>query len=127
MCYFLFPLICLCEIGLQVLIIYIGKSPFHIINEGFTGKQWGICIGFSAVTFVVSFLVKLIPIHIIIDKFIGPAEVKEEENKKDISEKTEKEKNEDKISNGAEKNAFKKENNWDSERSQKEIIYKKDN
>jgi magnesium-transporting ATPase (P-type) len=123
---FLFPLICLCEIGLQVLIIYIGKSPFHIVNEGFTGKQWGICIGFSAVTFVVSFLVKLIPIHIIIDKFIGPAEVKEEENKNDISEKTEKEKNEDKISNGAEKNAFKKENNWDSERSQKEIIYKKE-
>ena len=124
---FLFPLICLCEIGLQVLIIYIGKSPFHIINEGFTGEQWGICIGFSAVTFVVSFLVKLIPIHLIIDKFIGPAEEKEEDNKNDISEKTEKEKNEDKISNGAEKNSFKKENNWDSERSQKEIIYKKDN
>ena len=124
---FLFPLICLCEIGLQVLIIYIGKSPFHIINEGFTGEQWGICIGFSAVTFVVSFLVKLIPIHLIIDKFIGHAEEKEEDNKNDISEKTEKEKNEDKISNGAEKNAFKKENNWDSERSQKEIIYKKDN
>ena len=124
---FLFPLICLCEIGLQVLIIYIGKSPFHIVNEGFTGEQWGICIGFSAVTFVVSFLVKLIPIHLIIDKFIGPAEEKEEDNKNDISEKTEKEKNEDKISNGAEKNSFKKENNWDSERSQKEIIYKKDN
>ena len=124
---FLFPLICLCEIGLQVLIIYIGKSPFHIINEGFTGEQWGICIGFSAVTFVVSFLVKLIPIHLIIDKFIGHAEEKEEDNKNDISEKTEKEKNEDKISNGAEKNSFKKENNWDSERSQKEIIYKKDN
>ena len=123
---FLFPLICLCEIGLQVLIIYIGKSPFHIVNEGFTGEQWGICIGFSAVTFVVSFLVKLIPIHLIIDKFIGPAEEKEEDNKNDISEKTEKEKNEDKISNGAEKNAFKKENNWDSERSQKEIIYKKE-
>ena len=123
---FLFPLICLCEIGLQVLIIYIGKSPFHIINEGFTGEQWGICIGFSAVTFVVSFLVKLIPIHLIIDKFIGPAEEKEEDNKNDISEKTEKEKNEDKISNGAEKNSFKKENNWDSERSQKEIIYKKE-
>ena len=124
---FLFPLICLCEIGLQVLIIYIGKSPFHIVNEGFTGEQWGICIGFSAVTFVVSFLVKLIPIHLIIDKFIGHAEEKEEDNKNDISEKTEKEKNEDKISNGAEKNSFKKENNWDSERSQKEIIYKKDN
>ena len=124
---FLFPLICLCEIGLQVLIIYIGKSPFHIVNEGFTGEQWGICIGFSAVTFVVSFLVKLIPIHLIIDKFIGHAEEKEEDNKNDISEKTEKEKSEDKISNGAEKNSFKKENNWDSERSQKEIIYKKDN
>ena len=53
--------------------------------------------------------------------------LKKKKNKNDISEKTEKEKNEDKISNGAEKNSFKKENNWDSERSQKEIIYKKDN
>ena len=126
---FLFPLICLCEIGLQVAIIYIGKSPFHIVNEGFTGEQWGICIGFSAVTFVVSFLVKLIPIHIMIDKWIAPK--KEEEEKNEISEKTEKEKieieNENNISNGAEKDLIKKEENWESDRNLKEIIYKKEN
>ena len=31
----LFPLICLVEIGLQVVIIYVGKAPFHIVKEGF--------------------------------------------------------------------------------------------
>ena len=77
---FLFPLICLCEMGLQVAIIYVGKSPFHIINDGFTGTQWGICIGLSAITFVISFLVKLLPIHLIIDKF---TKAKNEENEEE--------------------------------------------
>ena len=66
----LFPLICLAEMGLQVLIIFVGKSPFHIVNDGLTGKQWGICIGFSAITFVVSFIIKFIPIHVCIDKYL---------------------------------------------------------
>ena len=74
----LFPLICLLEMGLQVIIIYIGKSPFHVINDGFTGEQWGICFGFSAITFLVSFIVKLIPLEIFIDKFIAPKKVDEE-------------------------------------------------
>ena len=64
----LFPLICIVEMALQVLIIFIGKSPFHIVNDGLSGTQWGICIGFSAITFVVSFIVKFIPIHICIDR-----------------------------------------------------------
>ena len=74
----LFPLICLAEMGLQVLIIFIGKSPFHIVNDGLTGKQWGICIGFSAITFVVSLIVKFIPIHICIDNYLD-RKMKEEE------------------------------------------------
>jgi len=127
---FLFPLICICEIGLQVAIIYVGKSPFHIVNNGFTGEQWGICIGFSAVTFVVSFLVKLIPVHIIIDKYIAPKK-EEEEEKNEISEKTAKDRieieNEHNISNGAEKDLIKKEENWESDRNLKEVIYKKEN
>ena len=49
----LFPLICFFEMALQLLIIFIGKSPIHIVNDGLTGNQWGICIGFSAITFVV--------------------------------------------------------------------------
>ena len=83
----LFPLICLTEMGLQVAIIFVGKSPFHIINGGLTGKQWGICLGFSAITFVVSFIVKLIPIHIFIDNLLassgGGGEEEEEEEKND--------------------------------------------
>ncbi|MBR4618357.1 MAG: cation-translocating P-type ATPase [Bacilli bacterium] len=77
----LFPLICFLEMGLQVAIIFIGKSPFHIVNEGLTGVQWGICIGFSAITFVVSFIMKLIPLQIIIDKWL-----KTEEKDIDIDE-----------------------------------------
>ena len=65
----LFPLICLLEI-LQVVIIYIGKEPFHIINDGFSGEQWGICIGLSAITFTISFIIKLLPIENCIDKLI---------------------------------------------------------
>ena len=67
----LFPLICLTEMALQVIIIFIGKSPFHIVNEGLTAKQWGICIGFSAITFVVSIIVKLISIEDLIDNFVS--------------------------------------------------------
>ena len=77
---YLFILICLLEMALQVVIIFIGKSPFHVVNDGFTGEQWGICIGFSAITFVVSFIVKLIPIHVVIDKFL------ESKSKEDIEE-----------------------------------------
>ena len=76
----LFPLICLLEMVLQVVIIFIGKSPFHVVNEGFTGEQWGICIGFSAITFVVSIIVKFIPIHILIDKIL------ESKNKNEANE-----------------------------------------
>ena len=74
----LFPLICLLEMVLQVIIIFIGKSPFHVVNEGLTGEQWGICIGFSAITFVVSIIVKFIPIHILINKILESKDENEE-------------------------------------------------
>jgi magnesium-transporting ATPase (P-type) len=67
---YLFILICLLEMLLQVIIIFVGKSAFHVVNDGFTGEQWGICLGFSAITFIVSFFVKLIPIHNCIDKLL---------------------------------------------------------
>ena len=126
---FLFPLICLCEMGLQVAIIYVGKSPFHIINDGFTGTQWGICIGLSAITFVVSILVKLLPIHLIIDKFTKAKNEENEEEDKVIEKnyKNKQKEDEDNISNGAEKKILKKEENWNSDRDLNEIIYKKEN
>ena len=82
----LFPLICLVEMGLQVLIIFIGKSPFHIVNDGLTGNQWGICLGFSAITFVVSFIVKFIPIHICIDAYLDKKMQQEEEEERKLEE-----------------------------------------
>ena len=87
---YLFPIICLAEMILQVIIIFVGKSAFHIVNDGLTGKQWGICIGFSAITFVVSFIVKLIPIHHFIDNLLSKSEEEEEEeNNKEQKEQVE--------------------------------------
>ena len=74
----LFQIIFLLEIFLQVIIILIGKSPFHIVNDGLSGKQWGVCIGFSAITFVVSFIAKLIPVHVLIDNYLDK-KMREEE------------------------------------------------
>ena len=82
----LFPLICFFEMALQLLIIFIGKSPIHIVNDGLTGNQWGICIGFSAITFVVSMLVKLITIHIPIDNYLDKQIQKEEEEEEKAEE-----------------------------------------
>ena len=88
----LFPLITLLEMALQVAIIFIGKSAFHIVDGGFTGIQWGICIGFSAITFVVSFIVKLIPIQNCIDKCLNKKKEEKEEDVKEIQEEGIKEK-----------------------------------
>jgi len=86
---YLFPLVCLSEMILQLIIIFVGKSPFHIINDGLTGKQWGICIGFSAITFVISFIIKLIPLDILIDKLLLNFKENEDEEKEKIKEKKE--------------------------------------
>ena len=78
----LFMIICVFEMALQLLIIFIGKSPIHVVNDGLTGKQWGICLGFSAITFVVSIIGKLLPIHIVIDRYIDK-KIKEEEHEEE--------------------------------------------
>ena len=85
----LFPLICFLEMVLQVVIIFIGKSPFHIVNDGFTLSQWGICIGFSAITFIVSIIAKLIPVHVLIDKYLEKKMLEEEEEEEKMEENDE--------------------------------------
>jgi uncharacterized membrane protein len=81
----LFILITLCEMGLQVLMIFVGNAVFHVSFNGITGIQWGICIGFSAITFVVSFIAKLIPLEKLIDKCLVNKEEDDnnEENNQD--------------------------------------------
>ena len=84
----LFPLICLLEMALQVVIIFVGNSPFHIVSSGLTGKQWGICIGFSAITFVVSIITKFIPVDRLIDNYLDK-KAREEELEEEKREENE--------------------------------------
>ena len=83
----LFPLITLCEMILQVIIVIFGRNIFHVANRGLTGEQWGICIGFSAITFVVSIICKLIPLEKFIDKLLAPKEGNEVKGKTGKSNK----------------------------------------
>ena len=61
-----FPVITLCELILQIIIMEVGRDAFKCTERGLTLIQWLIAIGFSAITFVLSFIIKFIPI----DKFI---------------------------------------------------------
>jgi Ca2+ transporting ATPase len=81
---FLFIIITLVELGLQVLIVCIGKSVFHVANNGLTGEQWGICIGFSAITFVVSIIVKILPLDKCIDSCLSGEEGEDGDKKPNI-------------------------------------------
>jgi len=67
-----FIIIIIIEIGLQIIIIFFGSSAFHIVDQGLTGTQWGISLGFSAITFFVSVIGKSIPLDRFFDKFLSP-------------------------------------------------------
>ena len=79
---FFFPLITLSELGLQIIIVFFGNEAFKVVENGLTGNQWGICIGFSAITFVLSAIVKLIPLDKCIQSCLDNRSAKqlEEEN-----------------------------------------------
>ena len=117
----LFPLICLFEMALQAIIIYIGKSAFHIVDKGRTGEQWGIFLGFSAITFVVSFITKLIPIHNFID---GLIRTKEEENN-DLEEMNKEEEEKNNVRNEDKNNAPEEEILSMNDNNKKKIITQK--
>lgn len=70
----LFVFVVLVEAGLQVLMVQFGNYSFHVSEYGLTGEQWGICIGLAAITFVVAFVAKLIPLEILIAKVLKTEE-----------------------------------------------------
>ena len=70
---FFFPLITICELSLQVILIQFGKEAFKVTERGLTWNQWGICIGFSALTFVLCLIIKLIPIDEFIQRILDKA------------------------------------------------------
>ena len=65
-----FPIITLCELALQIILIEFGRDAFKCTERGLTLYQWLIVIGFSAITFVLSFIIKFIPLDICIQKFL---------------------------------------------------------
>jgi len=69
-----FIIIIIFEVILQIIIIFFGNLSFQIVKEGLSAKQWGICIGFSAISFVISILGKFIYIDVLFDKFLSPEE-----------------------------------------------------
>ena len=77
---YLFIIIALCEMGLQAILITWGNTVFHCVERGLTGTQWGISIGFGAITFVISFICKLLPLDSCIDRMIGKVEDDDEES-----------------------------------------------
>ena len=81
---FLFIIITLVELALQVIIVCVGKSIFHVANNGLTAEQWGICIGFSAITFVVSIIVKFLPIDKCIDSCLADDESEDDDKKHNL-------------------------------------------
>ena len=70
----LFILITSCEMGLQALLVEFGSYAFHVTKNGLTLSQWLITFGFAATTFVLSFIIKLIPLEKTIQPYLDVEE-----------------------------------------------------
>ena len=83
---FWFPLITLVELALQIIIIEFGNAAFKVVESGLTARQWGITIGFSAVTFVLSIIIKLIPLDKCIDNILNKSKEEDQQDDKATNE-----------------------------------------
>ena len=101
-----FPCVTVGEIILQIILIEFGADAFKCTERGLTGIQWLICVGFSAITFVLSVISKMIPIQKWFENCLGSCnknnkvanindlenEKKEKEKQKEKQKEKEKEK-----------------------------------
>ena len=85
---FFFPIITLCELALQVLLIEIGRDAFKCTERGLTFIQWLIVIGFSAITFVLSIIIKFIPLDVPIQNFLDKPPTNKVANYDDLVKET---------------------------------------
>ena len=76
----LFPVICFLEMLLQAIIIEFGNEALHVVERGLAYNHWGFTFLFSCLTFVVSIIIKFIPLEKLIDK--GLARRQSEREKK---------------------------------------------
>ena len=90
----LFPLICILEMGLQAVIIEFGNEALHVVERGLEPEHWLISLGFSLITFVISIIIKFIPLENAFNKVLMKKEKKREEQKDDLERQIEKAKRE---------------------------------
>ena len=83
-----FPIITLCELALQIILIEFGRDAFKCTERGLTLIQWLIVIGFSAVTFVLSAIIKFIPIDVLIQRYLDKPEDNKVANYNDLVKET---------------------------------------
>ena len=95
---YLFLLITLIEIIIQILIISFNNTVFHAAFMGLTFRQWMICLGFSAITFFVSIFAKIVTLDKAIDKCLKyeeELEIEEYVEESEINKKKNKTKRDD--------------------------------
>ena len=68
---YMFIIVTLFEMLVQILIVEFGCRIFHCVYGGLSFYQWGICIGFSFSTFIFNFLIKMILIESKLNSYIN--------------------------------------------------------
>ena len=108
-----FPIITFGELVLQIILIEVGSDAFKCTERGITGMQWLICIGFSLITFILSLVIKFLPIDVFIQRILDNiARGNKVAGEEDLISKDEKgeegdEKNKDEKTKNEEKNELK--------------------
>lgn len=64
---YLFVIIFLAEVGIQIAIVQYGGLIFRVSIGGLTQEQWAICVGLASTTLVVSFILKMINLDPVIN------------------------------------------------------------
>ena len=84
---FLFCLVTLIELAIQLLLSQFGRIVFHCVNGGLEKWQWLIVFAFALSTMVFNFIIKLIPLEKVIDPFTkGPSQQTAEKARTTINE-----------------------------------------
>ena len=65
-----FPIITCGELILQIILIEFGSDAFKCTERGITAIQWLICVVFSAITFILSLIIKFLPLDVFIQKIL---------------------------------------------------------
>jgi len=78
---FMFCIVTLCELVIQIILSQFGRQVFHCVINGLSFVQWMICLGFSISTMLFNFLIKLIPLENWLDKYTKPPETEQSDAK----------------------------------------------